>query len=615
VLGRRLSLAALALSIALGSVLWSVPYVATHDGPNHLAKCVLANRLSDPARGLDRYLVRGSPITEAGYHYMCRPLEALLGWRWAHRAAITLVALVFALGYLAFSTSVARDSPFHLLGFGYALPWCFWMGFFDYELAMGLALAIGGYVIRRLASRGLDRRVWLAIAFGTWLVAFVHAFVAGILGGLLALLVLGGVDKGRRARALLMLLLAGLPALAIALASRGGTDVVGLTVWGGAAEKATTLASTFLGGPALRAWPPVLLAIAGVVLGIRGWRRSASAKTSGLVGVYALLLFLAYALTPNQLASWAYFSPRFAFLALSIAPLAIPEQTFAKPAALRAGFACVVLFDLGATLWALHFERTMEPLVEEALSGLDAPIARDGPRLPLILLREPEIMKDVQPLVNIGHLYLFDQGGIDPYLWADQPLIDAILYKDKPTKLFGPHPGPFMRESLKCAGQTPDCPPVEAQYEWHTVWARGFQDAILFSDDTRALETFVRRGYAIDFQKGRLAILHATSCRFIVRIAGDAGLSKLPSAVIVHAGITGLEAPTTESTLPAGAPISRDGLGLVIEGKSCGPMWITLVSAGASVCKEADARGRIYVDAQHESTAETRCTLRDAAPK
>jgi hypothetical protein len=328
-----------------------------------------------------------------------------------------------------------------------------------------------------------------------------------------------------------------------------------------------------------------------------------------LIASFAALSLVAYFAAPFHIATWAYFSPRFAFLGLAIAPLAIDPSQFENRSLTRAVTLMVVCFDAAAIVWAFHFERAMEPLVSEALSGVDAPIRRDGPRLPLILAREPEMMTYVEPLAMIGHLYLFDQGGIDPYLWADRPLIDAILYKDSPRDLFGPHPGRFMRQSLLCAGKTADCPPIDVQYEWYTVWGRTFQDVILYSGDPRALETFLRRGYDVDFKRQRLAILHASTCRFIVRVSSKSGSSSLPGMISIHAGRSGLDAPTNEGMIPAGVVIPPDGLAVVIEGKDCGPMWLEVQAPSSPSCVEANERGRILIDVRRDEIIEARCSL------
>ncbi|MCK6552767.1 hypothetical protein L6R52_43490, partial [Myxococcota bacterium] len=76
----RLALVDVALFVGLSFftlyAIFSVPFIATHDGPNHLASCVLANRLELPGSPLARWIEPGGALTTQGYQYICRPLEA-----------------------------------------------------------------------------------------------------------------------------------------------------------------------------------------------------------------------------------------------------------------------------------------------------------------------------------------------------------------------------------------------------------------------------------------------------------------------------------------------------------------------------------------------------------
>lgn len=606
----------LLLSLGLIGALWCVPYVATHDGPNHLADCVLADRLDDPGSGLDKYLERGTPISSLGFQAICASTEPLVGWRWAYRISIAVIALSFALGYFYLARGIARlgqkdSNPFELLGFAYALPWCFYMGFFDSLFASALSLWVLGFLVRTPRPNAAR---WAALSGALVVVALVHVFTAALLGVLCALLIGLRAPPGERIRALAITILIGLPAMAIALSARGGADI-GTTAWHPWAVRLIDLAETFLGGPLARTWLPVGLGVVSVVAALASFRRIDPAHRA--IAVFSALSLVIFFVSPYNLATWAYFSPRTVFLGLALAPLALPGPAFDHRGERLAATLAVAAAALGSIAWSASFHLQMEPLVEEALGGLDAPLHRDGPRLPMMFVREPKVIAEVEPLVMIGHLYLFDQGGVDPYLYADQPLIDPIVYKDDPKKLFGEFPVRFVRESFKCAGTRPSCPPLDIQYEWLAIWGKRFDDVILFADDPALRQVFLERGYAIDFERRRLSILHARSCRIDLRIVAE-GSRVLGAPLRLRVGRSKIDQPMVEDRIPAEAVVPSGGLPLAIEGPDCGALWVDVSwvgtsstgSAPGSACAEAGDQGRVRVQAQPGAPVEVRCTLR-----
>src|SRR5262249_31545860 len=137
------------------------------------------HQLRDPGSPLHEYLEPGFPITYRGYHAICGALVGHVGWRWAHRLTLTIIVLVFALGYEYLARSVQPNHAARLLGFGLALSFRFYMGFFDYLLASGMLFFGFGFVLRRERLRRLE---WVEIGAAILATALVHAFVGAMLG-------------------------------------------------------------------------------------------------------------------------------------------------------------------------------------------------------------------------------------------------------------------------------------------------------------------------------------------------------------------------------------------------------------------------------------------------
>lgn len=588
--------------------IWCVPIVPTHDGPNHLANCVLANRLEDPGSSLHQWLELGAPLTNLGFQAVCEAIEPLLGWRAAYSTTLTVIALVWALGFTSLASSIyGGPSPLLGLGFATALSWPFYMGFFDFVLAAGLTFWWLGRWARAVEATGSVEepgpRELAVLGLGLLVIALAHTFVAA-LGGLAAvMIVLFGGPAAVRARRIGGLVLASLPAAAIAVLARPD-DEPGGVVWRTFPERMGELAGYFVGGPALRAWPPVVLALAGLLLGVRGVvRRELSAPQKALL-LFAVVSLGIYAIAPRDLESWAFFSPRLLTLALPFAALAVPRPLLEEPRArgtahLLTGGAA--LLSLG---WSITHHRELTPLLDEALAGLGAQPAlapRTGPRLPLMLslAGDGRSVNAADPLVMILHLYLFDQGGVDPYLYADVPSRDRIMFKDDPKRMFGYFPARFLKNDVACAGRDAACPTMEVQAEWHAVFGRAFEDTIVLADDPVVFEVFERRGYVADVRAGRLGILRPRRCRVELDVVAPAG-EPAPRQLVMAFGHEGLPVPTQEGLLPLPPPL--------LEGPDCGALWLAL-GGEQLTCAEAGADGRLHFEATPERPASVRCTL------
>src|SRR5882672_4024333 len=95
-----LLLTAIALSAALPS------YIPTHDGPQHTYALHVANHLDDPARGWRDWFEIARPVTSRAFAALFGPLDVWLRWPIALRAALTALALFWAVAAWALARAL-----------------------------------------------------------------------------------------------------------------------------------------------------------------------------------------------------------------------------------------------------------------------------------------------------------------------------------------------------------------------------------------------------------------------------------------------------------------------------------------------------------------------------
>ena len=204
------------VALAAGAVL-SVPYVATHDGPNHLANCVLGHRLQDPTSWLHRYVELGAPITGQGFQVLCGPLVGWMDPFTAYALTLAIAVVLFGVAASVLALSLHRDSPVWAFGFAVALGWVFYMGFLPFHIASSLGLLAVALAVRLDPERGLG---YLGLALVLLTTAYAHVLPAVEAGAVVLLVVVARAETGRRMQALLRVALAGLPASAQDAADR-----------------------------------------------------------------------------------------------------------------------------------------------------------------------------------------------------------------------------------------------------------------------------------------------------------------------------------------------------------------------------------------------------------
>ena len=616
-------------SLGLVGALGVVRYLPTHDGPQHIYLANLDNHFSDPGATYSDYYLPTTALASKGFAMVFGPLAELLPWRSALQVTLGVIVLTWAWGVLAFVNAVAPGRRLlGLVGFALAFQYALYMGFFSFLLSSGiglftLAIAFGS------AEWPWKRR--LSIAALLLVQALCHVFAAEVMG--LSLLVLVLCRHARRdwPRELGLLALMGVPTGIIAVHAAGwiGTSAEALPytqaarLWPPFAERVELLATAFAAGPWWRAWPPVLLALAGIGFGIqRVLRRTARPEERALLALSVLLGAAALAF-PLHSRQWEFMSVRFIPMAVVFGLSLVPVETFERRVSLAIHGAVLVL-AASAIGWAGWHNQRLEQACGPALAGLDAPLSRKGPRLPIVLdpscndlaAKKAFVLPGAEPLLNLGDLYAVQQGGVVPYAFVDIPQLHGFVLTKAGFKRF-----PDIPNRKKLWGPlAQNDPPAEASYRSLLLASlaqsgRGYED-VLFYGSAKDRDQIVERGYVTDFDRDGMWIGHYRGCPLKLEVSPAAPRT---APLVVEYGWQ----PWVESTESKAVPrvaVPEDEAAVVVEWAAapCGPIW---VRAGVDVdgsgrwspaggkCEGADAEGRLPMQ-RKPGTPAARCVLR-----
>ena len=599
---------------ALLAALWCVDYLPTQDGPQHLFSVHAAHRLDDPEQGYGLWLEPGTPVTNLGFAWVYGGLERLLPWRRALALALGLQVAVWSAGAFALARSVAPGRAW--LGVALsaaALQWSLYMGLFSYHLATGLglsAIAIGAAAPRWSTRRAL---VLAALLLGQALGHVVPAIATGFVLAWLALL---RAERGARLRALAQLAAIGAPAacVALALASVGlatlGDYNQGTSVPAPGAGPAPwwALAKCFTSGPAWRAWPLSLLALASPAIAL-------AARTPRRVEDRALLaagtaLLAAAALLPLHIRAWDFFSVRFLPLGIACCVVALPFERLARPLR-RVAAASLALFALAATAWAASYHRELASRAAEALAGLDAPLAVEGPRLPIVLdpyLGRPQDdslarVPYAVPLLNLGALYAVAQGGVPPYGFYVSPEIHGIVLREAARARYPHVIDRRYAIDLALPSRADDAALRRAVIALAAGHGASYEDVILYGrpDD---VDWLVSLGFVPEFRSGGLALARFAGCPVTLRFPPG---SDVRGRTVVEMGWLPAWHATRRYAV-GGAHRDPDGtIRMPMRETPCGGLWLRLDDDGRR-CEGADAEGRLVV-ASSRATPVVECRV------
>ena len=593
--------AAAAYFVTLGALSWllvasitSVDYLPTNDGPERIFSGQMLNHLHDPGRGYDKYLSESATLTNVGFEMVFARFEPWLGWRRAYQVVICLIALLWAWGGCALAASLGKEKRWlGLLGFASALQWAFYMGLFSWQ--MGTAL--GFFVLACAFRRGSSRTIGCFAMSALLLCQVVAHSFAALLTGLVLLVHALLSEKTRRLRAAAVLGLQALPAMAVGtwtlLHHLGNREAATYNYPSTSlVQRLELLARGVVSGPGWRAWPLVALAVCGLA-SFRRWRdldvRDRTLVLSGLI------LTVAAVLLPLHTPGWEFFCVRFSPLGLSLlAMLALPRLS---PKLLSVATAVAVIAYSGVSLaWSWHHHLRIREASADLLAGLEAPLNRQGLRLPLPLEPppgdDPDEWARAIPFVatnsHLGALYAVAQGGTPSVLFAG--LSAQSLRWRQPRETWMPlHPPRGYEWQLWEPRVRADPHLREAMIVRYLSFAAGFEDVILEArpEDAQLLE---RLGFAVDFHRGGMTVARFHGCPLAVTIPAP---PEATSWTFLSAGWAGSTRPTYQAEIPPDAG-SRS---VAIPGSPCGDVWLRVLfdtdgdrklSPGDRFCQGAD---------------------------
>jgi hypothetical protein len=224
------------------------------------------------------------------------------------------------------------------------------------------------------------------------------------------------------------------------------------------------------------------------------------------------------------------------FLPLGVTALVVlvPLERVRGAGRQRAIGCALALWAFAATGWAWQHHQELQRRIAPALAGLEAPIARDGLRLPIVL--DPYLgalppaqaeVPYVVPALNLGALYAASQGGVVPYSFTLNPVLHHALRRDE---AWAAVPGAVDRRyaiDLTYSALSGNARFRRAVLSYIAARATLYQDVILWGrpEDTQQLQDM---GYRLDYAADGLALARFEGCPLTVRVEGapeDASLT------------------------------------------------------------------------------------------
>jgi hypothetical protein len=607
--------AACALAVLLAAIAITAAgpaYIPTHDGPQHVYALHVANHLADAARGWSDWFEIARPVTSLGFAALFAPLDLWLPWPVALRCTVTAIALFWAAA--AWVLARALDPRRAWLGIalgGAAFSWPFYMGFFSFHLANSLGLLAIAWAISRRPETPGQIALLSALLGG---VAVLHVMSAAITGGVLAALFWRRAPPGAVGPTCARIAAIALPAAGItfALVSPGldslGDPDAALPVYN--PEPWWALAKCFTGGPAWRAWPLTLLALAAplVALARRGTGRSAEDEALLVAGGAALA---AAAWLPMNLRAWEYFAPRFLPIGVCALVLSLPIERLARP--LRAASAVALAgFALASTGWAWRYHAAFADASAIALSGLDAELVRSGMRLPIVFDAgaDPDVpparaaMPFALPWVNLGQLYAASQGGLTPYGFTLNPRMHHLVVRADAARA----PSVARSYLTELTSPGPGASPAFRLALLTDLASRGtaFEDVIFYghSDEADRLRAL---GFAEDWRRAGLSIARFRGCPVRVHVSPE--IAKTGARDLETGWMPAWHAHARYDLAHGDA--AEDGSRMLPLRETCAGLWLRFADARA-VCDGADPEGRLRVDSTR-ATPDVICRQRGEA--
>jgi hypothetical protein len=598
---------ALAVSFVLGvATLWSVDYLPTNDGPQHIFLGHAENLYGDSTTIYRSQFVPQLQFAARGFALWFDPLEPLLGFRDATRVVLSLFYSWIFGGYVLLVHALGPSRRWlALLGCAVPLCWPLYMGLFPYYSGLGIGLLLLGYVARRAV---FDRRAAMVVGAGLALQYVHHAFSAVPTILCLAILVAVRCERAERRATLVRFATALVPA-AIGLvalawfrppASAGPVELH----WEPMARRALILPRVLFSGSAPTRWVGSTLLGGALVASVVRFRRVERTERAYIVCAWASALFLLA--LPIVIPGWQFFNVRFApFVVVFALPL-LPLERLKSETRERA--LCAIA-AAGLLVPAFGFHRSLRASCADDLAGLSVPVARVGYRFPVALEPFCELPRDATqspvpflgPARNMGALYAAAQGGTVPNAFANAPAIHPFLARRGEDAPRVPIPDEATLRFGEEVERLANAPARKHMLQTVSILAQSYDDVLVFGATDADVTTLGELGFRTAFRQRRFAMMELEGCKTEVVIEGVASAS----AITVAGGVGGRNEITWERRAKP-----QDGEIVVpVSQRLCGPGWIRVrydIGNAAFACS-GTPDGKLPYDAKRGEVTRVRC--------
>jgi hypothetical protein len=262
--------------------------------------------------------------------------------------------------------------------------------------------------------------------------------------------------------------------------------------------------------------------------------------------------------------------------------------------------------------------------VDDALSGLQSPIKRSGPRMivpmdPYAGLAPGDDTASAEipyyaPLFNLGALYAVEQGGIPSYTFVTNPKLHSFVFSAKGRARY---PELYDPADLRNPMVAADPAARAALLTFLAVVGAPFEDVVIHGRPEDG-DVLADRGYVTDFRRGGLFIGRFEGCPVTIEVRSP---SPRTATLYVESGSDPLpQAWNRQVVAPETSPPAEPGEG-VVEVKPalalCGPAWLRVTldldgshgpSKGDRFCEGADPKGRVHLAPKRGQTIRCRIT-------
>ncbi|MDP2342864.1 MAG: hypothetical protein Q8O67_18045 [Deltaproteobacteria bacterium] len=534
--------------VALAIPIVIVDVAPSGDGPQHLLVARAVANYDDDALGYARFVEPQLPPSAEAFAEVLIALLTVLPWKAAYAAGLLLVLWGWTAAVAILGRALKRPAWGVVVGVVTAYSWCFYLGLLPYCMATAIGLLAIALAVS--TTTWTPRHVAL-LAFLLLACAHAHVFAAVLVGPVV--LAIAARSEARR-RAVVAVVVAGLPALALSLfVATRDAPVVGSWVNSDLLERASVVAWGFIGGPAWRAWPPVVVAVVGLVHGLRAGKceRSLAFAAGGLV-VLAWLL-------PRDAPGWQLVSPRPLLLGMTLLLL------LAEPAriigSLRARTSVAVVVVVATLAWSAAFHLRFHAAIADLRAHLEEPPAHPGLRFPVVFapasMPPGSDVRFLNPFFNVGQLVAVAHGGWTAFTFSHLPIHMVRERRGMP---------PDPDRSLVTRMWLRDDDDKAAAFADLISNARRYDSVVAF-EDAADHERWIARGFAPDVREGHLQVLRFVGCRASVRV--PAGVAVVENGFTPHSD----RGATRRQRVSAGADV------VDVTGLGCGPVWLRLLDA------------------------------------